>query len=99
MILGGRSQETLDKLKAQSPKHVQVIPGDLVDFSLGQKAVDLALSSFGRVDALIINHGILGQVARIAESDPEEFRKTFDVNLFTAIACVSAMKIISLASL
>ena len=71
---------------------MRVIPGDLSDFSLAQKAVELALSSFGQVDALIINHGVLGQVARIAESDLEEFRKTFDVNLFSAIACVSAIK-------
>ena len=92
VVLGGRSKETLDKIKAQSPKHVQVIAGDLADFSLGQKAVDIALSSFGQVDALIINHGILGHVARIAECDPDEVRKTFDINFFSAIACVSVTK-------
>jgi len=93
IVLGGRSRDALEKLKVQSPKHVQTIPGDLADFSLGQQAVDLALSSFGQVDALIVNHGILGPVARIADCDPTEIRKTFDVNFFSAIACVSGAEL------
>ena len=92
MILGGRSKEILDKLKAQSPKHIEVVAGDLSDFSLGQKAVDAAVSAFGRVDGLIVNHGILGEVARIADCDLEEIRRTFDVNFFSVIACVSSAK-------
>lgn len=89
VILGGRSQENLEKLKTQSPKHVEVIPGDLSDFSLSQKAVEVAVSTFGKVDGLIVNHGILGEVARISDCDPVEVRKTFDVNFFSTIACVS----------
>lgn len=89
VILGGRSQEALDKLKAQSPQRIELIPGDLSDFSLSQNAVDIAISAFGKVDGLIINHGILGEVARIADCDPAGIRKTFDVNFFSAIACVS----------
>ena len=89
VILGGRSQDALDKLKAQSPKHIEVVPGDLSDFSLGQKAVELAVSAFGKIDGLVVNHGTLGEVARIADCDLEEIRKTFDVNFFSVIACVS----------
>jgi len=90
VVLGGRSKDALEKLKAQSPKHVQILPGDLADFSLGQKAVDLALSSFGQIDALIVNHGVLDPITRIAECNPAEIRKNFDVNFFGAIACVKA---------
>jgi NAD(P)-dependent dehydrogenase (short-subunit alcohol dehydrogenase family) len=89
IILGGRSEDALEKLKAQSPQHIKVIPGDLSDFSLSQRAVDIAVSAFGKVDGLIVNHGILGEVARIADCDPSGIRKTFDVNFFSAIACVS----------
>jgi NAD(P)-dependent dehydrogenase (short-subunit alcohol dehydrogenase family) len=89
VILGGRSQDALDKLKAQSPKRIEVVPGDLSDFSLAQKAVELAVSAFGKIDGLVVNHGTLGEVARIADYDLEEIRKTFDVNFFSAIACVS----------
>ena len=87
-MLISRSSGPLEKLKNQSPNQVEVLAGDLADFSLGQKAVDIALSSFGRLDGLIVNHGILGEVARIADCDPMEVRKTFDINFFSAIACV-----------
>ena len=88
VILGGRSKDALDKLQTLSPKHVQLVIGDLSDLTLGQKAVDVAISSFGQLDALAINHGTLGEVSRIAECDLDEIRKTFDVNFFAAIACV-----------
>jgi NAD(P)-dependent dehydrogenase (short-subunit alcohol dehydrogenase family) len=60
----------------------------LADFSLGQKAVDLAVSKWSQIDGLIINHGVLDPVKRIADSDAEEWRKAFDVNVFSAIAMV-----------
>lgn len=55
----------------------------------GPKAVDLALKSFSRIDALILNHGTLSPVKRIADSDLEEWRSAFDVNFFSALAFVS----------
>ena len=90
VVLGGRSKEALDKLQATSPDHVQVVPGDLADFSLGLKAIEVALSKFGQIDALVLNHGTLGEVARIADCDPEQVRQTFDVNFFSVVACVKA---------
>jgi NADP-dependent 3-hydroxy acid dehydrogenase YdfG len=62
--------------------------GDLADFSLGQRAVDLAVSKWSQIDGLIINHGVLDPVKRIADSDAKEWSKAFDVNVFSAIAMV-----------
>jgi NAD(P)-dependent dehydrogenase (short-subunit alcohol dehydrogenase family) len=68
---------------------VKILAGDLSNLSLGQQAVDIAVSTFGRVDGLIINHGTLGEVKRIADCDPVGFQKTFDINFISAVACVS----------
>lgn len=84
-----RSAEPLQKLKAEYPKQVEVLNGDLADLSLGQKAVDLALKSFGRVDGLVLNHGALGQVENIAVADIEQWKHGFDVNFFSLVAFVS----------
>ena len=73
-----RSAQPLQKLKDEFPKQVEVLNGDLADFSLGPKAVDLALKTFGRLDGLVLNHGMLGQVGNISEADPEQWKQGLD---------------------
>jgi NADP-dependent 3-hydroxy acid dehydrogenase YdfG len=89
VVVIARSVEPLQKLKDQYPNQVEVLNGDLADLTLGQKAVDRALKSFGRVDGLVLNHGVLGQVGKIAEADPEQWKQGFDVNFFSLVAFVS----------
>jgi NAD(P)-dependent dehydrogenase (short-subunit alcohol dehydrogenase family) len=60
-----------------------------VCFQNGPKAVELALKSFSRIDGLILNHGTLSPVKRVADSTPEEWRSAFDVNFFSALPFVS----------
>lgn len=88
MVVIARSAEPLQKLKEQYPKQVEVLTGDLADLSLGQTAVDLALQSFGRLDGLVLNHGVLGQVDNIAVADIEQWKHGFDVNFFSLVAFV-----------
>jgi NAD(P)-dependent dehydrogenase (short-subunit alcohol dehydrogenase family) len=67
---------------------VEYLAADLADFSLGKKAVDLAVSKFGHLDGLIINHGVLNPVKRISETEAKEWSQAFDINVFSAIAMV-----------
>lgn len=85
-----RSPEPLQNLKAQYNKQVEVLNGDLGDFSLAQKAVDLAVKSFGRLDGMILNHGVLGQVGKIAQADLQGWKDGFDINFISLVAFVSA---------
>jgi NADP-dependent 3-hydroxy acid dehydrogenase YdfG len=59
------------------------------DSSLPEKAVALANERWGRLDSLIINHGTLDPVKKVADSSAEEWRKGFDVNVFSAVGMVS----------
>lgn len=52
--------------------------------------ISQALKAFSRIDGLIINHGTLRPVKRIADSTASEWRSTYDVNLFSAVAFVSS---------
>ena len=89
VVVMARSAEPLQKLKDQYPTQVEVLTGDLADFSLGQKAVDLALKAFGRLDGLVLNHGMLGQVANVADADPKQWQHGFDVNFISLVTFVS----------
>jgi NADP-dependent 3-hydroxy acid dehydrogenase YdfG len=89
VVTVARSREPMDKLSKQYPGQVEVLAGDLSDLSLGQKAADLAKSKWQRLDSIIVNHGILDPVKRVANVEAEEWRQLFDVNVFSAIALVS----------
>lgn len=90
LVLVARSQSVLEELKARSSGQVEIQCGDFADLGLGQKAVDLAISKFGKLDGIVLNHGTLGEVKRIADGSAEEWRKTFDVNFFSVVACVKS---------
>jgi NAD(P)-dependent dehydrogenase (short-subunit alcohol dehydrogenase family) len=62
----------------------------MADPSLPQKAISLTLEKFGRIDSLIINHGTLDPVKKVSESSAEEWRKAFDINVFSAVGMIQA---------
>ncbi|PYI32107.1 short-chain dehydrogenase [Aspergillus indologenus CBS 114.80] len=90
VVVIARSAEPLQQLKEQYSQQVAVLNGDLSDFSLAQKSVDLALKTFGRLDGMVLNHGILGQVGKVAGADPEQWKQGFDVNFMSLVAFVKA---------
>ena len=53
-----------------------------------RKITELAINSFGHLDGIVINHGVLSPMKRVADATPEEWRKLFDANFFSAIALV-----------
>jgi len=86
LFLVARTKEPLEKLKKEFPGQVEFLVGDLKDFQLGPKVIDLAIKAFSKIDGLILNHGTLTPVKRIADSTPEEWRTVFDINFFSCIA-------------
>jgi NADP-dependent 3-hydroxy acid dehydrogenase YdfG len=55
---------------------------------IAPQIVDLAIKSFGRLDGIVINHGVISPMERIADSDVEEWKKLYDANFFSAVALV-----------
>ena len=54
-----------------------------------QKATQLAIKKWGRLDGVVINHGALSPMARLADASIEEWKTLYDVNFFSALALVS----------
>ena len=90
LIVVARSKEPLEKLQEKWPENVSPLVGDFNDLSLGSKAVDLALKTWNRLDGLIINHGVLNPVKRVANVEAKEWQEAFNINLFSAVALVKA---------
>lgn len=92
-----RSLEPLQRLKEQYSKQVEVVNGDLADFSLAQKAVDIAIDTFGQLDGMVLNHGILGQTGNVAVTDIAEWQAAFNINFMSLVAFVRTILRIILA--
>ena len=89
LVLIARTEQPLEELRKRYPEKVQVLAGDLGDLSLAQRAVQSAIDVFGKLDGLILNHGMMDPVTKIETSDIDGWRKLFDVNFFSAVAFVS----------
>lgn len=66
-------------------------PVDVTDHAAIATAVAADRSSFGRIDALINNAGILGEVKPIWEIDPADLRRIIEINLISAFLCTRAV--------
>ncbi len=57
---------------------------DMTDPAAVESAAAAIFAEHGRVDVLVNNAGVLGEVKPIWETDPADFRRVLDVNLFGA---------------
>ncbi|GAA1638243.1 glucose 1-dehydrogenase [Actinoplanes couchii] len=76
-VLDEKGRSVADEIGTDRCKFVHHDVTSSDDWAL---AVDMALSSFGRLDVLVNNAGILRH-APVAEMDPGEFRQVIEVNL------------------
>ncbi len=95
IVAVARSKAPLEELKSRYPQQVQFTTGDLAKSNLAQETVDLTLKEFGKIDGLIVNHGVLEPVATVGNSELESWREAFDINFFSAVAFVSVLTSIS----
>ncbi|WP_437396583.1 SDR family NAD(P)-dependent oxidoreductase [Flagellimonas lutimaris] len=79
LILSGRSQERGVALE-KSLDNAVFISGDITDPSYNKKLVDTAIETFGKLDILSLNAGILG-LGNVQELSIESWQKTINTNL------------------
>ncbi|ODH24408.1 hypothetical protein ACO22_05323 [Paracoccidioides brasiliensis] len=94
LILLARSQAPLQQLQEQyGVNRVEVLTGDFAagsSPSLAERAVDVALKRFGKLDGLVVNHGTLGPVTRLEDCDLDDWRKGVEVNYISVVGIVKA---------
>lgn len=79
--LAGRRREPLEEVATELPAdRVAVIPGDVGTPEGARAAVEAVVGRFGRLDALICNHGV-GDSAPVGDETPEGWEQTMRINL------------------
>lgn len=91
-VLASRNRKKLESLAldlVSLPGRTLVVPTDVTDRLAVEALVRKTAEEFGRVDILINNAGT-GLFAPIADGNPENMRRLFEVNFWGAINCIQA---------
>lgn len=66
------------------------VPTDVTQLADVRHMVQVTVETFGGLDILVINAGVGGDGRPVADSDPEAWRTTLEVNLLGAYYCAQA---------
>ncbi|KAK6518820.1 hypothetical protein TWF506_005955 [Arthrobotrys conoides] len=81
-----QSLETLAKShKNLEPVSVDFSPSSGAKTKAGEAIISRAISKWGRIDSLILNHGTLDPVAKLEDADLASWATTFQVNFFSSV--------------
>ncbi|AAS51021.1 ABR248Wp [Eremothecium gossypii ATCC 10895] len=83
-----RAETKLQELKARHGKKFDYVVGDVTDERVVQAVIDKVSSGYGRLDAVVANAGVAGH-ERIEDADIKEWRRLFEINLFSVVNLAS----------
>lgn len=81
VVLLARSASDIDRIATEIGENAIAFPCDVAQYAALSDAMEKAVSTFGRLDILINNSGVIEPVSRIADADPDAWSATIDVNL------------------
>ena len=89
VVAVARSQDKLADLSNAYPGRVAVVAGDVTDHQVLVKAVETAVSQYGKLDAVVLNAGVIEPVGAIDAVLVAKWRQHFDVNVFSLVDLIA----------
>ncbi|KAH9994729.1 NAD(P)-binding protein [Xylariaceae sp. FL0662B] len=88
VFLVARAEKEMQALKTQHPSSVDFATADFADLKVAPRIIDSALKAFGKIDGIVVSHGVISPMTKIFESDAEEWRYVYDINVFSVVALI-----------
>ncbi|MDG1450576.1 MAG: SDR family oxidoreductase [Ascidiaceihabitans sp.] len=98
VALIARSSDAIEKLAAEIGEQAIALTCDVASYASVEGAIAKAKETFGSVDILINNAGVIEPIAHLASADPDEWGTVIDINLkgvFNGMRAVLPMMIAS----
>lgn len=81
VALVARSTETIADLAGEIGEKALAIPCDVSRYAEVEAAVSATAETFGGLDVLIGNAGVIDPIGHLVENDPEDWSRAIDINL------------------
>ena len=81
VALVARSRERIAELAGEIGKSALAIPCDVSRYWEVEQAVTATVETFGRIDVIVNNAGVVDPIGVLSQTDPEAWGKTIDINL------------------
>lgn len=81
VALVARSTDAIAELAGEIGEQALAIPCDVSRYTEVEAAVSATADTFGGLDVLIGNAGIIDPIGHLVETDPDEWSRTVDINL------------------
>jgi NADP-dependent 3-hydroxy acid dehydrogenase YdfG len=81
VVLLARSESAINAISAEIGDAALAIACDVSSYADMEKAVQAACESYGKVDVLINNAGVIEPISHLATADPAEWARAIDINL------------------
>jgi cis-1,2-dihydro-1,2-dihydroxynaphthalene/dibenzothiophene dihydrodiol dehydrogenase len=82
VVAVGRRVAVLESLRLEYGAAIEPVAADVTEYEDCQRAVETAITRFGRLDIVVPNAGVYDARLRLADADPEALSRGFD-ELFT----------------
>ncbi len=90
VVLLARSTDEVEQLAEQIGDQALAVGCDVSSYADVQRAVDACAARFGGLDILVNNAGIIEPIARLEDSDPEQWATVVDINVKGVYHCMRA---------
>ena len=81
VALIARSGAAIDALALEIGSQALALPCDVAEYTSVDAAMNKAKDTFGSVDVLINNAGVIEPISQLADADPDEWGQVIDINL------------------
>ncbi|MDV4144821.1 MULTISPECIES: SDR family oxidoreductase [Shimia] len=81
VVLVARGAKEIERIAAEIGEKAIAVSCDVADYASVQAAVDKAVETFGGLDVLINNAGVIEPISHLDASDPDGWGQVIDINL------------------